>query len=232
MCKRYSRAESWTDLEQLLGLLEITDPTDLAPSYNVAPTQLAPVIRAGSKPGSYRGSLLRWGFEPAWSDDPTIASRLSNARAETLHAKPTFRTAFAKQRCLVPVSGFFEWDQSTSPSTPYHFRRESGEPFMLAGLWEPGTAPRPDTFTIITTEPNDLVRPIHHRMPAIIPPELWPIWLGPTTHLGELRPMLQTPRAAGFVSHRVSKLVNKATNTGPAVATPAARSDQNPELLF
>src|SRR5690606_15346293 len=121
-------------------------------------------------------SLMRWGLLPSWAKDQTIAARLINARAETAAEKPSFRSAMKARRCLVPVDGFYEWEKVGDGKQPYFIRAANDAPLALAGLWEHWTSADGEsiqTFTILTTEANDLIRPIHERMPAILPPEVW-----------------------------------------------------------
>src|SRR6056297_366916 len=150
----------------------------LEPRYNVAPTQSHPVVR-NDDPDAIR--FPTWGLVPSWADDGGGGSGHVNARAETLADKPSFRAAFAERRCLVVVDGFYDWKETPTGKQPYRFEREDREPFALAGLWEPttgeaaeataenagGDAP-PATFTVVTTEPNAVVEPVHHRMPVVL----------------------------------------------------------------
>ena len=151
----------------------------------MAPTQLAAVVR---NEDVRRLRMLRWGLIPRGARDPAIGNRLINARAETASVRPSFRAAFAARRCLVPVDGFFEWERSGRRRQPWLIRMRGGGPFGLAGLFERWRAPPRsrdeagaatlETFTILTTEANEVVRPIHDRMPVIVPPDAFERWLG------------------------------------------------------
>lgn len=152
-----------------------------SPSRNVSPGQHIPVV-IGSGPGNMLASYL-WGLIPFWAKDPSIGAKLINARAETLIEKPSFKHAFAQRRCLIPADGFYEWKKEGNQKMPYAFRLKSGSSFTFAGLYERWIAPdrKPvDTCTIITTAANDLVAPIHDRMPVIVPKEAQSLWLDMT----------------------------------------------------
>jgi putative SOS response-associated peptidase YedK len=128
---------------------------------------------------------FRWGLVPSWAKDPSIGNKMFNARAETVAEKPSFREAFKKRRCLIVADGFYEWQKIDRIKKPLRFFLKSGEPFALAGLYESWTSPEKKTIrtcTIITTEPNDLLRPIHDRMPVIVKKELEDFWIDPNTH--------------------------------------------------
>ena len=176
MCGRYSIA---VDPEQLASRFEAKLPeTPIQARFNAAPTESLPVIL---NEGERRITLLRWGLIPSWAEDMTIGARLINARAETVHQKPSFRDALRQRRCLVLADGFYEWQLTPEgKKIPFRLALKSGEPFALAGLWEQWRNPTGEwlrTFTIITTEPNDLVAPIHNRMPAILTREAEAHWL-------------------------------------------------------
>ncbi|MFC7552498.1 SOS response-associated peptidase [Pseudoroseomonas wenyumeiae] len=151
------------------------------PSWNVAPTQDSPVVRYNAKDGARHMDLLRWGLVPRWAKDTSGAAKLMNARADGIAEKPSFREAFAKRRCIVPADGFYEWRQEGARKQPYAVALASGEPMALAGLWEGWQQPDGSwlrTFSIVTTDANEKQALVHHRMPVILPPELWPAWLG------------------------------------------------------
>lgn len=217
MCGRYTHRFTWAQLHRLLGLTSWPEE-ELVPRYNVAPTQLAPVVR-GSGSGRV-GALMKWGLIPSWADDAAIGSRMVNARAETVAEKPAFRAAFAARRCLVPVSGFYEWHATPGEKvkTPFVIQRASGEPFMLAGLWEQwskGPAPV-ESFTILTTTPNALLEPIHDRMPVIVDEPDWDCWLnGKGT--AEASQLLRPHGVDGFETRAISTRVNSPRNDDPSV---------------
>ena len=147
------------------------------PQAMIRPTDNASVVRKGS--GGMEVAILRWGLIPSWAKDPKIGVQCINARAETISEKPSFREAFQKRRCLVPADGFWEWETMGKKKIPWKFARPDGEEFCLAGLWEAWNSPEGvlETFTIITTSPNDLVRSVHDRMPVILGPDGAEDWL-------------------------------------------------------
>lgn len=183
MCGRYTLTDP-ADLEELAELGETLAWT---PRYNVAPTQSVPVLR--SREGRLELALLRWGLVPSWAKDLRIGNRMANARAETVMDKPAFRAAFRRRRCLVPATGFYEWralgEGRRSPKQPYFIRPKSRRAMCFAGLWEHWQGPAGEaveSFTIITTEANGTVRPIHERMPVIIAARDYRRWLDPQDH--------------------------------------------------
>ena len=156
------------------------DTPNHPPSWNVAPTQDSLVVRRDPKDGARHMGVLRWGLVPRWAKDATGAARLMNARADGIAEKPSFREAFAKRRCLVPADGFYEWRQEGERKQPYAVALASGEPMGMAGLWEGWQQPYGTwlrTYSIVTTDANEKQALVHHRMPVILPPELWPAWL-------------------------------------------------------
>ncbi len=219
MCGRYMLTVSG---EVLARLFELDTAPELAPRYNIAPTQPAPVVR--SREGSRELRELRWGLVPRWARDPSMGARLINARAETAAAKPSFREAFRSRRCLVPANGFFEWQKLPGGKQPWLVRFADRRPFALAGLWERWTPPEGtplETFTILTTEPNAVVAPLHGRMPVILPPEAWDPWLDPALRdPGRLAPLLRPCPPEGMETFPVSRLVNSPANDSPECAEP------------
>jgi putative SOS response-associated peptidase YedK len=178
MCGRYSLVGSDDSVAQAMeALLEAR----FAPSWNVSPTQFAPVVRATE--AGRRIAMLRWGLVPPWAEDLRVGSRMINARAETAARLPAFRAALRSRRCLVPTDGFYEWRTEEDRRVPYRFRPVAGGVFALAGLWErwsgAGSAPV-ESFTILTTAANESVRPYHDRMPAILDRPAWDRWLDPS----------------------------------------------------
>ena len=175
MCGRFILLTDLSVLAESFGIQEIV--TGYQPAVNISPGQhIAAVVNHDKK----RLVALRWGLIPAWADDPAIGNRMFNARAETVAEKPSFKDAFKKRRCLIPVDGFYEWQKWGKEKRPLCFSLKSGRPFGLAGLYETWISPekgRIHTCTIITTDANDLIRPIHDRMPVIIPKDKEAAWL-------------------------------------------------------
>lgn len=155
------------------------------PRYNIAPTSDVLVVRSNLDTHERSLDVLRWGLVPHWAGDLSIARKLVNARADSVATKPAFRQAFAKRRCLVPADAFYEWQDGPAPKQPYLIRLKGSGPFAFAGLWEgwqdEASGEWLRTFTIITTDANDIVRPIHSRMPVILDPDDYPAWLGETS---------------------------------------------------
>ena len=203
------------------GVEEITD--DLQPSFNVAPTDpVAVVLNSGTK----RLVSMRWGLVPYWATDPTIASKLINARAETLTAKAAFKEAFKKRRCLVIADGFFEWQKQGTKKTPLFFYLKAERPFGFAGLYEIWTPPLGEplvTCMIITTEPNELVRPIHNRMPAILSKANEDFWLDSSIEdHTRLLDLLRPYPAEEMDAYTVSTTVNSVKNDSPECIEPVS----------
>lgn len=247
MCGRYSIT---TPLEALRRLFDFAESPNLQPRYNVAPTQIVPVVCAGGGQGQHRHSLvtMRWGLVPEWAKDISIASRMINARAETVAEKPAFRTAFRTRRCLVPADGYYEWQKEDGRRQPYRVTRDDGAPMAFAGLWEEWKARRDSggetpvsagdvikTFTIVTTAASESVGGLHDRMPAVIEPDDFDAWL--TNSGDEAAPPrdLLRPSAISFVITRVGMHVNAVRNDDPQCIAPDAARAAEPapgELPF
>ena len=172
------------------------------------------MVRMNSSEGEPRRELvaLRWGLIPSWAKDQAIGNRMINARAETVAEKPAYRTAFRRRRCLVPADGFYEWQRTGKKKQPYFIHRRDDRPFALAGLWESWQRPdhsQIESFTVLTTEPNDVVRPIHNRMPVILNESDYDLWLDPALEEpGPLTPLLKPYRADLMESYPVGREVN------------------------
>ena len=165
-------------------------------------------------------ALFRWGLIPFWADDPSIGNRLINARAETIAQKPSFRDAFKKRRCLVPADSFYEWQKTDSGKQPTRIMLRSEEPFAFAGLWEHWKSPEGQeiySYTIITTSPNELVAPVHNRMPVVLPRDGEGAWLDPQTHPADLHELLQPFDATKMQLYPVTTLINSPSNNSPEV---------------
>lgn len=226
MCGRFSI----TDPRQLALRFDLAALAELPPRFNVAPTQPVPTLVPGSgEPAGRVLVLARWGLIPSWAKDPAVASRMINARAESLETKPAFREALHARRCLVLADGFFEWKKEGRERRPFYLHLASGEPFAFAGLWDEWRAPsgeRVRTCTIVTTDANALVEPIHDRMPAILLPDAEARWLDAGVQdLADLVDLLQPYPSHRMEAFEVSSLVNKPAHDEPAcvarVATPS-----------
>jgi putative SOS response-associated peptidase YedK len=211
MCGRYAIT---TAPEAVLKWFRISGPTpNFPPRYNAAPGQDLPVIRLHPETGERVLGELRWGLIPYWSKDPKIAWKCINARGETAKTAPAFRSAYRERRCLVPANAFYEWKANGKTKQPYAIAMREREPFALAGLWEnwrdPATQEWLRTYTILTTRPNELVAPLHDRMPVIIAPGDYDQWLGDEPDPADLiRPYPADRMAAWPVSTRVNKPEN------------------------
>ena len=219
MCGRYTLA---TPPAVLAEHFDVQAQLNLAPRYNIAPTQRSPVIRIDADGRDL--VPLRWGLIPSWAKDPAIGARMINARAESLTAKPAFRRAFDKQRCLVPADGFYEWKKDGKRKQPYYIRRRDGAPFAFAGLWDRWRDRAHDevieTYTIVTTTPNELVAPLHNRMPVILSPDAYSRWLDPEEPgPPELLALLPDGELKAFP---VSTFVNSPVHDDPLCAKPLA----------
>ncbi len=209
MCGRYTITIDADSVREDLGIVQM--PADFTPRFNVAPTQpIAVVADANTRAAEW----MRWGLIPSWAKDPIIGSKLINARAETVNEKPSFRAAFAKRRCLILADGFYEWQKGAGAkgrSQPYYFRREDGKPFAFAGLWEFWKSPEGEPIrsaTIITTAANDLVRPVHERMPVMLSgDDLW-TWLEGASE-SDLLALLKPYPPEQMMRFPVSPMVNR-----------------------
>lgn len=209
MCGRFTLTIDPADLQQAFP--QYTFPTEGKPRFNIAPGQ--PVLALPNSPLQAADYFL-WGLIPSWAKDPSIGSRLINARAETLAEKPSFRGGYKYKRCLIFADGFYEWKAQPAMKikTPYFIRLKSGQPFTFAGLWDEWSASDGSlvkSCTIITTEPNALMATLHNRMPVILPPSAHDQWLDPTPQKPEsLQRLLTQYPATEMTAHPVSTLVN------------------------
>ena len=211
MCGRFSFTQPEKVVAEVFDLSSI--PT-LSPRYNIAPTQPVPTILPDSENGKRQLKMLRWGLIPSWAKDMKMGARLINARAETIAEKPAFRSAFKRRRCLVLADGFYEWQQQDGKKQPFYFQLQDGKPFAFAGLWErweKGEGEPIESCTIVTTEANELMRPIHARMPVILEPQNYDRWLDPELQKTEmLQSLLQPYQSEEMTFYPVSTKVNNA----------------------
>jgi putative SOS response-associated peptidase YedK len=228
MCGRYSLFTPRADLEERFGA---TFESSFEPTYNAAPGQELPVIRNDAPDTVQR---LSWGFVPEWANDPDDRSKPINARAETVADKPTFREAYERRRCLVPADGFYEWSDRDGSKRPYRVAFEDDRPFAMAGVWEAWEGTRTQTalgdfgdgdedrtrriesFAVLTTEPNEVVGDLHHRMAVVLAPDAEERWLA-----GETVPDLFDPYPGDEMhAYPVSTRVNSPANDGPELIEP------------
>jgi putative SOS response-associated peptidase YedK len=235
MCGRFVAASTPDDIA---NYFEAEPPeAALEPNYNVAPT--TDVYAVMSDGGVRRVEAFHWGLVPHWAKDPKVGSRMINARAETLAEKSAFKSAFTKRRVLVPADGFYEWKKAAAGAPkknkqPYFIHRPDGEPFAFAGLWavwrgsEDGDSLR--STTIITTEANEAMAPLHDRMPVILPRSRWDEWLDPANNDLDTLGKLLVPAPPELIeAHPVSTDVNNVRNRGPHLMDPI---DPDAETLF
>jgi putative SOS response-associated peptidase YedK len=222
MCGRFSQSSSIEVIAAIFGI-ETVDPP---PRYNIAPTQsVAAILESSHQPHLH---WLQWGLIPSWAKDPKIGSKLINARAETVMEKPSFRTAFRHRRCLIPADGFYEWQQveGSKQKQPYLIGLQDGQPFAFAGLYERWESPSGDilaTCTIITTTANQLVEPIHGRMPVIVAPQDYDRWLdtsfdkrvGEEANIAKIKAILAPYPAEAMQLYPVGSIVNNPKNDRP-----------------
>ena len=218
MCGRMAITLPHDAMAQLFGAVPDNDLPEV-PNYNVCPTtQVATVHSDGD---TRRLRAMRWGFLPHWYKTPSDGPLLINARAETIAEKPAFKAAARERRCIVPASGFYEWTKDPDGNRlPWYITRADGAPMALAGIWQDWERgeERLRTFAIVTTAANETMSRIHHRMPVILEPEDWALWLGEAGH-GAARLMRAAPEDA-LRMHRVSRAVNSIRARGPELIEP------------
>ncbi len=222
MCGRFVQTESARHYAEYFRV-DTVKSDDLPPSYNVAPTDT--VYAVAEYENERMLGAFRWGLIPWWAKDRKIAARSINARMETAASKPTFRDAFSRKRCLIPADGFYEWERRPDGKLAHFIYSAVGGPLAFAGLWslwkEPETEERVRTCTILTGEPDDLVGPIHNRMPVALTEDRWGAWLDPKNQdPDELTGILGSAMRPRLSEHPVSSLVNKVANNFPELITP------------
>jgi putative SOS response-associated peptidase YedK len=220
MCGRFSLSGS---AAVLLMQFNVREDVAWTGRYNLAPSQeVLTIVRPAGEGRQAR--RMRWGLIPSWAKDPAIGSQLINARAETVAEKPAFRVSFRERRCLVLTDGFYEWEARGRRKQPWCIRMRDGLPFAFAGLWDRWADPAGrvvETCTILTTTPNALIRPFHHRMPVILAPADHDTWLDPEIRdPARLLPLLAPYPPEGMVAYPVSPLVNNPANDSPACPMP------------
>jgi putative SOS response-associated peptidase YedK len=218
MCGRYAITSAPEAIRRLFGYDE---QPNFPPRYNVAPTQPVPIVRMME--GKRRFALVRWGFIPSWVKDPRTFSLLINARGESLGDKPAFRAAMRYRRCLFPADGFYDWRRAGERATPYYVRLKAGGPMALAGLWENWMGPHGEemeTAVIVTTRANRLLAPIHPRMPVIVPPEAFDLWLDARVEATTAAALIAPAPEDMLEMHEVSPAVNSAANDTPDLIAP------------
>lgn len=232
MCGRFTLTQSEQALAEFFQIQEVTH---LVAQYNIAPTQMVATVLFTSTNNKRQLQQLRWGLIPSWAKDPSIGAKLINARAETVAEKPSFRSAFKHRRCLVAADGFYEWQKQQNTKQPFYFRLRDRKPFAFAGLWEKWTSPTHEEIiscTILTTAANELLQSIHDRMPVILDPKDYDLWLDSEVQTPEpLQSLLSPYPAAAMTAYPVSKLVNSPKNNSRECIIPIDEQNHHPNQL-
>ena len=219
MCGRYAITTAPEAMRRMFGYPEMPN---FPARYNIAPTQPIPIVRVVE--GRREFALVRWGLLPSWVKDPKNFTLLINARGETVNDKPAFKNAMKRRRCLIPADGFYEWKRDGAVKRPYLIRLKGGAPFAFAGLWETWTGPNGeemDSAAIVTTQANRALSPIHDRMPAILTPDAYEMWLDNANVDAKTAAALLVPAQDElFEAYEIAPLVNRVTNDGPKVQVP------------
>jgi putative SOS response-associated peptidase YedK len=221
MCGRFTLNQP---AEALAHIFHVQQVLDLAAKYNIAPTQMVATVlhKIGNDKREFQ--QLRWGLIPSWAKDLGIGAKLINARAETAAEKPSFRSAFKHRRCLVLADGFYEWQRQQGKKQPFYFRLQDGQPFAFAGLWETWQSSSNEEITsctILTTAANELLQPIHDRMPVILEQQDYDLWLNPQVQTPQLLQQLLRPYPApAMTAYPVSTLVNNPRHNSPECVMP------------
>lgn len=228
MCGRYLIISTPDAIRQFL---QYPEQPNFPARYNVAPTQPIPIVRLAE--GRRQFALVRWGLIPAWVKDPRAFSLLINARGESVNDKPAFRNAMKRRRCLIPADGFYEWNEQGGRKQPFVVRPRAGGPIAFAGLWESWMGPNGEemeTAAIITTEASRDVAHIHHRMPVIVPPDAFDLWLDCLHVDAVTAASLIVPAPEGLLeAYEVSTAVNRVVNDSPALIEPGvAQAESTP----
>lgn len=238
MCGRFTLTTPVSELVRIFRAERLDDSlrpdaAEPAPRYNIAPTEAIVVLRRAGGGGPRELARLRWGLIPEWVEDPSDWPLLINARAESLDEKPAFRDAVRARRCLVLADGFYEWRAEGGRKQPYHVRPRSEGPIAFAGLWERLQRPGEEAVescAIVTTDANELLRPIHDRMPVILAPDARERWLDPAVDAyEELEDALRPPPSESLAAYPVSPRVNRVENDDPSCIEPIGEPEATPD---
>ncbi len=221
MCGRFTSLLSPELLEEIFG---VQLPPDFPARYNIAPTQNIWIIRQAAGGNRYP-SPARWGLVPHWAKDLSIGNHMINARCESVHEKPAFRIAIRARRCIIPASGFFEWDHSGKVRVPHYISLKDGSPPAFAGIWDSWKSPEGETIescSILTTTSNSLVAALHDRMPVILHPTEFDLWLDRTMNNPDNLKRLYQPYPSELMQEwEVSSIVNSASHETPETIVPS-----------
>jgi putative SOS response-associated peptidase YedK len=221
LCSRHYYSTRRRGGRKITKKFKVEEVPPLVERYNVAPAQAVLGIRELSS--TREATFFKWGLVPSWAKDKAIGNKLINARSETVTEKPSFREAFARRRCLVPVDGFFEWSRRGDRKRPFYFPMRDGEPFAIAGPWErwEGEGGPLETCTLLTTSANELLAPYHDRMPVILRPEDYDVWLGAAGGGADRLTSLLCPYPhEEMTAYAVSPLVNSPSNDSQRCVEP------------
>jgi putative SOS response-associated peptidase YedK len=234
MCGRYRLSRRKQVVEESFD--SASREEEWAPRYNIAPTQPVPVIRQDPKEPAPRLSLVRWGLIPSWAKDSSAAARMINARSETAATKPAFRDALKSRRCLVPADGFYEWQRTGRTKQPYCFEVDDGQLFALAGIWDcwkDASGNAVETCSILTTTPNALTATVHDRMPVILDPDGYDLWLDPGMKDVSVASELLKPYNARLMRcYPISARINHVANDDEECSAPAELAQIQNQLFL
>jgi putative SOS response-associated peptidase YedK len=226
MCGRARLSSDVSEIRLVFSIPPDRPAPNIAASWNVAPTDPLPIVRYDGTAGKRSLDVMRWGLVPFWAKDIKVGFANINAKAEGLESKPAFREAFQRRRCLVPVDNFFEWAKTASGKQPYAIALADRGIMAMAGLWETWRSPAGETvrsFAIVTTTPNELCAEIHNRMPVILKPAVWPVWLGEEPAAPpELKALLAPYPANEMIAWPVSARVGNVRNNDASLIEPLA----------
>ena len=214
MCGRFFRDVSWATLREWYDLFAVAAP-NLEPRYNITPTQDVLIIGKARDPqGGYRNEIrmAHWGLVPSWAKDASLAGRMINARGETVAEKPAYRAAFKRRRCLVPADGFYEWQKTETGKQPWVIRHKGGHPMTFAGLWEENEELDLRSVTIVTIAANDFMKPLHHRMPVLLGPDDYDLWMSYDSDMADVQALIHPYEGDDLEVYPVSRQVNKPVN--------------------
>jgi putative SOS response-associated peptidase YedK len=231
MCGRASLFSDVGEIRRVFGIAPEQPAPNFAATWNAAPTQDLPIVLSDAAAGRRRLEILRWGLVPFWAKDPKIGYSTFNAKAEGIAQKPAFREPFRRRRCLVPFDAFYEWKKDGKARTPYAIARADRTLLAMAGLWDVWRSSSRETagetvksFTIITTAANALLAPLHERMPVILDPADWPLWLGEVAaEPACLQDLLRPCPPETLMVWPVSSRVGNVRNNDPALLEPLAQ---------
>jgi putative SOS response-associated peptidase YedK len=226
MCGRYTFTSAPEAMRQLFRYLE---QPNFPPRYNIAPTQPIAIVRLVE--GERHFALVRWGLLPSWVKDPKAFSLVFNARGESILDKPAFRAAMKRRRCLIPADGFYEWQKAGERKRPFFIHAKTGTPLAFAGLWETWTGPNGEeleTAAIVTTRANSTLAPIHDRMPVIVPPEAFDLWLNCNDVDAKTAETMIAPAPDDLLgAYEISTAVNRTANDSPKLLEPVVASAES-----